>query len=51
MALSRGGHQGYGAVREYRDDPNFREYRDDSGKSLWHGKDKGRKCVKVYTKY
>lgn len=34
MALSKGGHQGYGAVREYRDDPNYGEYRDDNGVSF-----------------
>jgi hypothetical protein len=34
MALSKGGHQGYGAVREYRDDPNYGEYRDDNGISF-----------------
>ncbi|XP_053384911.1 syntaxin-12-like [Mercenaria mercenaria] len=34
MALSRGGHQGYGAVREYRDDPNFQDFRDDNGRSF-----------------
>ncbi|KAL4224505.1 Syntaxin-7 [Mactra antiquata] len=34
MAMSRGGHQGYGAVREYRDDPNFGDYRDNPGFSF-----------------
>lgn len=29
--MSRGNHQGYGAVREYRDDPGFNDYRDQSG--------------------
>lgn len=31
MALSRGGHQGYGTLGEYRDDPTVGEYRDNLG--------------------
>ena len=33
--MSRGGnHNNYGAVREYRDDPNYQDYEDSPGKAV-----------------